>query len=46
MLKIKLTPLYEGLRRDDELQGESNFIRNQEKLSQGGISPNVTPPKN
>lgn len=27
MSKIKITPLYERLSRDDELQGESNSIR-------------------
>lgn len=31
MSKIKITPLYERLSRDDELQGESNSISNQEK---------------
>ena len=30
MLKTKITPLYERLSRDDELQGESNSISNQE----------------
>ena len=29
MLKAKITPLYERLSRDDELQGESNSISNQ-----------------
>ena len=29
MSKIKITPLYERLSRDDELQGESNSISNQ-----------------
>ena len=29
MLKTKITPLYERLSRDDELQGESNSISNQ-----------------
>ena len=28
MSKIKITPLYERLSRDDELQGESNSISN------------------
>lgn len=32
MLKTKITPLYERLSRDDELQGESNSISNQELL--------------
>lgn len=30
MSKIKITPLYERLSRDDELQGESNSISNQQ----------------
>ena len=37
MLKTKITPLYERLSRDDELQGESNSIRNQEGICQGGF---------
>ena len=32
MSKIKITPLYERLSRDDELQGESNSISNQYTL--------------
>ena len=32
MLKTKITPLYERLSRDDELQGESNSISNQKAL--------------
>ena len=32
MSKIKLTPLYERLSRDDELQGESNSISNQKLM--------------
>ena len=35
MLKAKITPLYERLSRDDELQGESNSISNQELLCKG-----------
>ena len=31
MLKTKITPLYERLSRDDELQGESNSISNQSR---------------
>ena len=31
--KEKYTALYERLSRDDELQGESNSILNQEKVS-------------
>lgn len=32
MLKTKITPLYERLSRDDELQGESNSISNQKYM--------------
>lgn len=32
MKSAKITPLYECLSRDDELQGESNSITNQKKL--------------
>ena len=32
MLKTKITPLYERLSRDDELQGESNSISNQKTM--------------
>ena len=32
MTKIKITPLYERLSRDDELNGESNFISNQKSM--------------
>ena len=32
MLKTKITPLYERLSRDDELQGESNSISNQDDI--------------
>ena len=32
MSKIKITPLYERLSRDDELQGESNSIGNQKLM--------------
>ena len=32
MLKTKITPLYERLSRDDELQGESNSISNQKQM--------------
>ena len=32
MLKTKITPLYERLSRDDELQGESNSISNQKSM--------------
>ena len=39
MLKAKIIPLYERLSRDDELQGESNSISNQESICQGGFHP-------
>lgn len=39
MLKTKITPLYERLSRDDELQGESNSISNQDEICQGYFSP-------
>ena len=32
MLKNKITPLYERLSRDDELNGESNSISNQKQM--------------
>jgi site-specific DNA recombinase len=35
MTKTKITPLYERLSRDDELQGESNSISNQDGICQG-----------
>lgn len=35
----KITPLYERLSRDDELQGESNSISNQELLCKGWFLP-------
>lgn len=38
MRNEKITPLYERLSRDDELQGESNSISNQESICQGDIS--------
>ncbi len=33
--KIKYTALYERLSRDDEMQGESNSITNQDGICQG-----------
>ena len=39
MMKTKITPLYERLSRDDELQGESNSISNQEDICQGYFHP-------
>ena len=35
MRNEKITPLYERLSRDDELQGESNSISNQREYRQG-----------
>ncbi len=37
MTKTKITPLYERLSRDDELNGESNSISNQDGICQGGF---------
>ena len=39
MSKIKITPLYERLSRDDELQGESNSISNQQHRDKGFENP-------
>ena len=39
MKNEKITPLYERLSRDDELQGESNSISNQELLCKGWFLP-------
>ncbi len=36
-MSIKIIALYERLSRDDEMQGESNSIKNQENISQGGF---------
>ena len=33
MRNEKITPLYERLSRDDELQGESNSISNQQQVA-------------
>ena len=46
MLKTKITPLYERLSRDDELQGESNSISNQENICQGGFHQTMKFPYN
>lgn len=35
MLKTKITPLYERLSRDDELNGDSFSIQNQDGICQG-----------
>ena len=42
MRNEKITPLYERLSRDDELQGESNSISNQELLCRGWFVPSNT----
>ena len=39
MRNEKITPLYEHLSRDDELQDESNSISNQELLCRGWFLP-------
>ena len=39
MRNEKITPLYERLSRDDELQGESNSISHQELICRGWILP-------
>lgn len=39
MKNEKITPLYERLSRDDELQGESNSISNQELQCRGWFLP-------
>lgn len=35
----KITALYERLSRDDELQGESNSIKNQDVICRGWFLP-------
>ena len=42
MLKTKITPLYERLSRDDELQGESNSISNQKQMLEDYARPLTT----
>ena len=37
MRNTKITPLYERLSRDDELQGESNSISNHDVIYKGGF---------
>ena len=39
MRNEKITPLYERLSRDDELQGESNSISNHDVMYRGWITP-------
>ena len=39
MRNEKITPLYERLSHDDELQGESNSISHQELLCKGWFLP-------
>ena len=39
MRNEKITPLYELLSRDDELQGESNSISNQDVICRGCFLP-------
>ncbi|MFG6321500.1 MAG: hypothetical protein K1W41_08095 [Lachnospiraceae bacterium] len=42
MTKTKITPLYERLSRDDELNGESNSISNQDGICQEYFYPKVS----
>ena len=43
MRNEKITPLYERLSRDDELQGESNSISHHDVIYKGWITPpNIT----
>ncbi len=46
MTKTKITPLYERLSRDDELNGESNSISSQDPICQGYFLPQVRKLKN
>lgn len=39
MRNEKITPLYERLSRDDDLQGESNSISNHDVIYKGWITP-------
>ena len=39
MRNERITPLYERLSRDDELQGESNSISNHDVIYKGWITP-------
>jgi hypothetical protein len=39
MRNEKITPLYERLSRDDELQGESNSISHHDVIYKGWITP-------
>lgn len=41
MLKTKITPLYDRLSRDDELQGESNSISNQKAMMEEVVAGRV-----
>ena len=43
MRNEKITPLYERLSRDDELQGESNSISNQKKMPEDFARRNGLP---
>ena len=38
----RITALYERLSRDDEMQGESNFITNQALICKGWFLPSNT----
>lgn len=39
---LKITALYERLSKDDELNGESNSITNQDGICQGYFHPKVS----
>jgi hypothetical protein len=40
-MQAPITALYCRLSRDDELQGESNSISNQDEICQGYFHPNI-----
>ena len=44
MRNEKITPLYERLSRDDELQGESNSISNEKKMLEDFLTPELQTP--
>lgn len=44
MTKTKIPPLYERLSREDELQGESNFISNQESICREDFTQKMKSP--
>ena len=42
---LKITALYERLSKDDEQNGESNSITNQERICQGDFHPKDESPR-